>query len=73
MDPHLEYLKKKGKLVEVNMTEEEIAKVMRRTGGDLICGVCGKKYYDHPYVSEVRDQDNHPYLNITCDGQIVKL
>lgn len=37
-----------------------------RSGGDCLCE-CGRKYYDHP-----QDAD-HPFLNVLCDGSVVKL
>lgn len=72
-DPWLEHLKRRGMLVETGLTEDEIARKMRRTSGEMICAICGKDYYHHPYVSEARDGENHPYLNIICDSSIVKL
>lgn len=50
--------------LETPINEE---KFFRRAGGDVICDECGSKYYDHP---------QHPafgFLNVICDGSIVKL
>lgn len=44
----------------------------RRAGGDVVCGTCGKKYYDHPHSAH-RDFSDAPYLNVLCDGRLVKL
>lgn len=38
-----------------------------RAGGDCICPDCGRKYYDHPQEQE------HAFLNLLCDGSVVKL
>lgn len=72
-DLYLVHLEKRNMLKHVSLTDEEIAKVMVRTGGDTICDVCGKNLYSHPFVSNLRDMEGHPFLNITCSGKIVKL
>jgi hypothetical protein len=38
-----------------------------RCGGDVVCVDCGRKFYDHPQEKE------HPFLNVLCDGSVVKL
>jgi hypothetical protein len=38
-----------------------------RAAGDVVCGHCGFKYYDH---DEVR---GYEWLHILCDGRLVKL
>lgn len=38
-----------------------------RAAGDCICGECSRDYRHHPH-----DID-HPYLNVLCDGSVVKL
>ncbi len=36
-------------------------------GGDCLCEICGRKYYDHrPFAP-------HPFLTLLCDGSVVKL
>ncbi len=39
-----------------------------RASGDCICEVCGKLYYDHLYFTE-----EYAFLNVLCNGDIVKL
>jgi hypothetical protein len=39
-----------------------------RAGGDCVCMHCGRKYYDHPQA-----RPDWPYLNLLCDGSLVKL
>lgn len=39
----------------------------RRAGGDCVCQVCGRKYYDHP------QHVPHYYLRMLCNGDLVKL
>lgn len=38
-----------------------------RAGGDVVCPSCGKVYYDHP------QHGGFPFLNVLCDGKVVKL
>ena len=38
-----------------------------RAGGDVVCEICGKAYYDHP------QHNDFPFLNVLCDGVVVKL
>jgi hypothetical protein len=53
-------------------TAEQLARIeagdMYRAGGDVVCNVCGKLYYDHPYFAEP-----YEWLTIKCNGDIVKL
>lgn len=44
-----------------------------RAGGDVICEVCGKKYYDHPMDKEILSWGGYPFLNVGCDGTRLKL
>ena len=44
-----------------------------RASGDCICKQCGKKFYDHPLDKENTDWDGNPFLNILCNGDLVKL
>lgn len=39
----------------------------RRAGGDVLCGVCGRCYFDHPQAVP------HLWLQLLCDGRYVKL
>ena len=39
-----------------------------RASGDCVCSICGKLYYDHPYFVEP-----YEWINILCDGDMVKL
>ena len=38
-----------------------------RCGGDVLCPDCGRKFYDHP------EEEEFPFLNVLCDGSVVKL
>lgn len=38
-----------------------------RAGGDCICYLCGRLYYQHP-----NDRD-YPFMTVLCDGELVKL
>jgi len=44
----------------------------RRTSGGVICETCGKEYRRHPH-SEHRDWNDDPFLNVLCNGDLVKL
>jgi hypothetical protein len=49
-----------------------------RASGEMICERCHCRYYDHPpYTGEWEDVPygigKHYYLNLICDGSIVKL
>jgi len=68
-----EYLRIKGKLVDTGKTHDELEIGFYRASGLCVCNVCNKLYYDHPYANEARDQEGAPYLNVLCDGDIVKL
>jgi len=46
---------------------------MIRASGDVICEVCGKKYYDHPMDMNQFSYDGHPFLHVRCDGIRLKL
>lgn len=77
-DPRMEdyrekHWKAKGWLATTGETHDELADRFYRASGDCICDTCGKKYYSHPYATEARDRDGTPYLNVLCDGDIVKL
>lgn len=69
----LEYFRRKGKLVHLEMDEDEIWRKMFRAGLETICPVCGKMYIDHPYIDNVLGFDDTPFLHLICDGSIVKL
>ena len=69
----VQYLRKRGKLVETGLTVEEVAAKMHRASGLVVCDECGKEYYDHPYVAECRTDEGMPFLHLICNGDIVKL
>lgn len=69
----MEFLRLKGKLKMLKLSDEEIARDMIRASGDCICEKCGKKYYDHPYIENALDGEGHPYLHVICNNLIVKL
>jgi hypothetical protein len=56
-----------------DLTEEEICRRLHRVGGDCICEVCGKPYYDHADEIRVLDWDGYPYLKRLCFGWFGKL
>ncbi len=72
-DPYLQHLERRGMLKKTGMSFDELARKMIRASGLVICEHCGKDYYHHPYASECRDDQGHPFLHVTCDGDIVKL
>lgn len=70
MEDYSEFLKRRKKKnskkvpnIQKRLDNDE----MRRAGGDVICDVCGKRYYDHPVIEDFE------WLHITCDNKIVKL
>ena len=69
----VQYLIKRGKLVETGLPTAEVARRMIRASGLCICSDCGEDYYSHPYVSEARDDEGMPFLHVLCNGDIVKL
>lgn len=44
-----------------------------RAAGACICPGCQQEYRKHPYSQEYRDWLGTPYLNVLCDGSLVKL
>jgi hypothetical protein len=44
-----------------------------RAGGGVVCESCGRTYYRHPLDPRYVDQDGNRFLNVTCDGRMVKL
>lgn len=71
--PYIQYLKARGKLVTVDLSDEEIMRQERRCGGDCVCEECGKIYYDHPYIANSVDWEGRPFLHLICNGTIAKL
>lgn len=71
-NPYLKLLRKKGKLIHLDVSEDEIARRMVRTSGDAICEVCNKTHREHPYIDDTLFQD-YPYLHYICNGIIAKL
>jgi hypothetical protein len=43
-----------------------------RADGRCICQICGKKYIKHNFSYHL-DSNREPYLNVLCDGTLVKL
>lgn len=68
-----DFLRKRGRLVTTGLTKEALLTKMHRASGECACNECGRCYYDHPYVDELRDWEDNPYLHILCNGEIVKL
>jgi hypothetical protein len=72
-DPPRVYFKCKcGK--KAYLKRERDPKVVRASG-DVICEICGKKYYDHPKDGApwALSHDGRPFLHIACDGTRLKL
>lgn len=44
-----------------------------RADGRCICEICGKEYWKHPFSEHVDYATGEPYLNVLCDGCLVKL
>ena len=44
---------------------------MRRANGNMLCEICGKEYWRHPFT-EHRDWNDEPFHRL-CSGDIVKL
>jgi hypothetical protein len=59
------------------MKKEEVTlkyiKKTYRTNGELIYKKCGKNYYSHPLYYNVLDFNGDPFLNMLCNGDLVKL
>ena len=70
---YMDYLRKKGKLKKLKLTDDQIARQMIRASGECLCPKCGQEYYSHPYVENCLDMNGYPYMHVTCDGLIVKL
>ena len=53
-------------------TQEQLDKMdngeVYRASGNCVCDICGKLYYDHDYFAEP-----YEFLNILCNGDLVKL
>lgn len=72
----VDYLRKKGKLIHVDLTNEEIDRQMIRASGECICEECGEPYRKHPYIDNVMDESGdrlQPFIHRVCDGLLVKL
>jgi hypothetical protein len=72
----VDYYRKKGKLIHLDLPQEEIDRKMLRCGHETICEECGKAYIDHPYIDNVMDETGdriQPFLHYICDGTIAKL
>jgi hypothetical protein len=44
-----------------------------RASGSMECTLCSRNYISHPMSSEHTDSNGESYLNILCDGTLVKL
>lgn len=44
-----------------------------RANGDIICKICGKKYYSHPLDKKALSSNGDSYLNILCNSDRVHL
>lgn len=45
----------------------------RRTSGSAVCQKCGKEYRRHPLSADHLDYNGDPFLNVLCNGDLVKL
>lgn len=64
------------KLAKESLTKDEEERILRsyRAGGDVVCDVCGRKYYDHKeYEPSGKTNDGVPWLSELCNGDLVKL
>jgi hypothetical protein len=46
---------------------------VRRASGDMLCETCRKPYHAHRLDRSVLDQDQRPFVNRLCNGDLVKL
>lgn len=72
----VDYYRKKGKLVHLGISEEEVDRRMLRTSGETICEDCGLKHREHPFIDDVMDATGDrltPFLHLLCDGTLAKL
>ncbi len=44
-----------------------------RCSGECICDGCGQEFFKHPFEWRKVGFGNVPFLNILCDGTLVKL
>lgn len=44
-----------------------------RASGDVVCDDCGMPYRKHPSVISETDRDGNPFLELACDGRLLKL
>ena len=59
-------------LINLDLSSEEIDKLAYRASHYKVCGECGKTYIQHPFLNKL-DHNDEPYLNVICNGDIVKL
>ena len=75
-DMVVDYYRKRGMLIHLGVTEEEIDRRMMRTSGDCICEQCGKEHRKHPFIDDVLTNIEfrpQPFLHLLCDGTLAKL
>ena len=70
---HLRYLRDRGMLIHLGISEELIDERFHRTDGGTICGVCGKTHREHPLIDDVLSFDGTPFLHNICNGILAKL
>jgi hypothetical protein len=46
---------------------------IRRMAGDTVCGVCGELAREHPYDPTALNDDDKPFLHVSCKGERWKL
>jgi hypothetical protein len=44
-----------------------------RVDGHVVCPICNKTYNKHPLDGTILSNDGVPYLNVGCDGTLLKL
>ncbi len=59
-------------LINLDLSSEEIDERAYRASHYKVCDECGKTYIKHPFLNRL-DHNDEPYLNVICNGDIVKL
>jgi len=60
------------KAILLEKSEDDIMLEAYRAPHNMVCNTCGKQYVNHPLVENLKYNDE-PYLNVICNGDIVKL
>ncbi len=68
----LEYYRKRGMLVHLDISESKIAKTTTQTVGFVVCEECKVTYDRHPYIDNILNHNYRPYIHLLCDGTTVR-